>query len=327
MPCYHPITAYKAANQAKLVFSDTKSVRNKGIDVSHSLQIPCGQCIGCRLEKSRQWAMRCMHEAQLHSENCFVTLTYNEKYLPFDRSLNHRHFQLFFKRLRKKYPHKSIRFYMAGEYGSEKGRPHYHACIFGWSPSDKQYYKRTGSGSIIYTSKELDNLWSIKDKNTKKYDNIGFTSVGDVTFESAAYIARYIMDKQKGKLIMDDYGTQKWAPNDDQYITCNADGELQIKEPEYNQMSRRPGIAFEWFKKYKNDVFPNDYVVIRGQKVKPPKYYDKKLKEFDPFEYDDVVYERDKRAKLNIEDNSYERLLVKEQVVKAKLRQLKRTLT
>jgi hypothetical protein len=305
MACYHPITAYKAANQSKLVFSDTKSVRNKGIDVSHSFQIPCGQCIGCRLEKSRQWAMRCMHEAQMHENNCFITLTYDETHLPTDQSLHHRDFQLFIKRLRKRYPTSKIRYYMAGEYGENFGRPHYHACIFGFDFHDKKLWKRTPSGSLIYRSKDLETLWPF-----------GYSSIGDVNFESAAYVARYIMKKQTGKDSEKHY----------QYTQLST-GEIIQMQPEYNKMSLKPGIGAEWYKKYRSDVYPHDYVVVRGKKVRPPKYYDKKYKTDYPYEYDNLIYTRETRAKLNIADNTPERLAVKEQVTKARLQKLKRNLT
>ena len=301
MSCYHPITAYKAVNQSKLVFSDTRSVKNRGIDVSHSLQIPCGQCIGCRLEKSRQWAMRCMHEAQMHENNCFITLTYDDTHLPPDQSLHHRDFQLFIKRLRKRFRTSKIRYYMAGEYGENFGRPHYHACIFGFDFHDKKLWKRTSSGSFIYRSDDLEALWPF-----------GYSSIGDVNFESAAYVARYIMKKQTGKNSQNHYTDQETGV---------------IKNPEYNKMSLKPGIGYEWYKKYRSDVYPHDYVVIRGKKVKPPKFYDKKYKTDYPYEYDEILYNRDKSAKLNIADNTPERLAVKEQVLLAKLQKLKRTLT
>ncbi|AXL15186.1 replication initiator protein [Microviridae sp.] len=305
MPCYHPITAYKAANQTKLVFSDTRSVKNRGIDVSHSLQIPCGQCIGCRLEKSRQWAMRCMHEAQMHENNCFITLTYDDKHLPSDQSLHHRDFQLFIKRMRKRYPTSTIRYYMAGEYGENFGRPHYHACIFGFDFHDKKLWKRTSSGSFIYRSDDLETLWPF-----------GYSSIGDVNFESAAYVARYIMKKQTGKEAHKHY----------QYTSLET-GEIIQMQSEYNKMSLKPGIGAEWYKKYRSDVYPHDYVIVRGKKVRPPKFYDKKYKTDYPYEYDELLYKREQRAKLNLEDNTWERLAVKEQVTQAKLQKLKRTLT
>lgn len=155
--------------------------------VQDSLELPCGQCIGCRLERSRQWAMRCMHEASLYDQNSFITLTYDDSNIPNGGSLNYDDFQRFMKRLRK-YAGVRLRFYMGGEYGEQLSRPHYHACIFGYDFPDKIYYKKTSSGERIHTSKILQKLWPY-----------GLSSVGNVTFESAAYIARYCVQKVTGQ--------------------------------------------------------------------------------------------------------------------------------
>jgi len=104
-------------------------------------------------------------------------------------------------------------------------------------------------------------------------------------------------------------------------------GEIIQMMPEYNKMSLKPGIGAEWYKKYRSDVYPHDYVVIRGKKVRPPKYYDNKYKTDYPYEYDELLYKREQSAKLNFADNTLERLAIKEQVIRAKLQKLKRTLT
>lgn len=307
MACYHPINAFQCVD-GSIVFDETRKH-----DISRSLTLPCGKCIGCRLEKSRQWAMRCMHEAQLHENNCFITLTYDDKSLNGNYSLNYEDFQYFMKRFResvyRKYG-KKIRFYMAGEYGERFGRPHWHACIFGFDFPDKVPLKKTSSGSLIYKSDELASLWPY-----------GYSSIGDVTFESAAYVARYIMQKAvKSNMSPDEW---KWANTYSDIET----GEIKERVPEFNKMSLKPGIGADWYKKYRSDVYPHDYVIVRGQKVKPPKFYDKKYKLEYPYEYDEILYNREKSAKLNSEDNTPERLLVKEQVAQAKLSKLKRTLT
>lgn len=298
MACYHPISAYQCAD-GSIVFQERKR-----FDTVKSLNLPCGQCIGCRLERSRQWAMRCMHEAQLHEHNCFITLTYDDTHLPSDKSLDYRDFQLFVKRLRKKFGNAKIRYYMAGEYGENFGRPHFHACIFGHDFHDKKLWKRTPSGSLIYRSPDLEALWPF-----------GYSSIGDVNFESAAYVARYIMKKITGK-----GASEHYTELDEET------GEIIKRKPEFNKMSLKPGIGYEWYKKYRSDVYPHDYVVIRGQKVKPPKFYDKKYKNDYPYEFDELLYQREKRAKLNFADNIPERLAVKEQVTQAKLQKLKRNL-
>jgi hypothetical protein len=184
MACYKPLTAYQCADRS-IIWREIP-----GADVVRTLSLPCGQCVGCRLERSRQWAVRCMHEAQMHTSNCFITLTYAPEFIreAKDLSLNYEHFQLFMKRLRKRFTGKTIRFYMAGEYGELRDRPHFHACIFGLDFEDKKFLKRTETGSILYTSKILEELWPY-----------GYSSIGDVNFESAAYVARYIMKKVNGK--------------------------------------------------------------------------------------------------------------------------------
>ena len=299
MPCYYPLKAYQCLD-GHIVFYESKRH-----DTVKTLSLPCGQCIGCRLERSRQWAIRCMHEAQMHTQNCFITLTYNDAHLPSDKSLHYRHFQLFIKRLRKRYPGRKIRYYMAGEYGENFGRPHFHACLFGIDFDDKKLWKRTSANSMLYTSRDLEILWPF-----------GYSSVGDVTFESAAYVARYIMKKVTGKNAKEHY--TEIDPES---------GEIITRKPEFTKMSLKPGIGYEWYKQYTTDVYPHDYVVIRGKKVKPPKYYDKKYKIEQPYEFDELLYIREKNAKLHFEDNTPERLLVKEQVAKAKLQKLKRNLT
>jgi hypothetical protein len=311
MACYHPISAglsgYSTNSATGRVYRRVIFKKNDP-DIVQEVSLPCGQCIGCRLERSRQWALRCMHEAQLHENNCFITLTYDNTHLPGDQSLHHEDFQRFIKLLRHyawRKLGKKLRYYMAGEYGDNFGRPHYHACIFGIDFHDKKLWKRTSSGSLIYRSDILETLWPF-----------GYSSIGDVNFESAAYVARYIMKKQTGKE----------AKNHYQYSSLET-GEIIQMEPEYNKMSLKPGIGADWYKKYKNDVYPHDYVVLRGQKIKPPKYYDQLYKNDNPYEYEQILALRENGAKLNHADNTYDRLAVKEQVVKAKLRKLKRTLT
>jgi hypothetical protein len=297
MPCYHPLQGYRARGGKHIVFNP------KDGWIDQKVQVPCGQCIGCRLERSRQWAMRCMHEASLYEDNCFITLTYNNDHLPKDGSLHKEHFQKFMKRLRKKHQNKTIRFYHCGEYGEKFRRPHYHAILFNHDFGDKKLFK-TEKEIRLYTSKELEELWPY-----------GFNTIGDVTFESAAYTARYIMKKQTGK------SAEKHYENVDIET-----GEIHKILPEYNTMSRRPGIGTEWFKKYNKDVYPKDFVTIRGKKLKPPKFYDRMYEHQYPEDFEKI---KDKRLELmnkNWKDNTPDRLRQKEIVKKAQLDKLKRNL-
>jgi len=299
MSCVNPLKAYQCFDKS-IVFDEVRKH-----DIVRSLSLPCGQCVGCRLERSRQWAMRCMHEAQNHSNNCFITLTYDNTHLPSNGSLHYKDFQLFIKRLRKSLGNARIRYYMAGEYGENFGRPHFHACIFGHDFHDKKLWKRTPSGSLLYRSEHLETLWPF-----------GYSSVGDVNFESAAYVARYIMKKITGKKAHEHY--EQIDPES---------GEIVKRVPEFNKMSLKPGIGAEWYKKFKSDVYPHDYVVVRGKKMKPPKAYDKMYKKDNPYEYDELLYKREINAKLNPDNQDPKRLDAKRQILESRLSLLKRNLT
>lgn len=270
-----------------------------------AVTVPCGQCIGCRLERSRQWAMRCVHENQLHTESMFITLTYSDDHLPFDGGLRKEHFQKFMKRLRARYENRTIRYFHCGEYGSQGGRPHYHALIFGLDFVDKIFVQER-RGHRIYISPTLSELWPF-----------GLHEIGTVTFESAAYVARYIVDKVTGEAAADHY----------QSVDLN--GEIHSISPEYVTMSRRPGIGADWYEKYHSDVFPSDEVVIRGKTMKPPAYYDKLLEKQCVATYNRIKSRRTKEAnKPKAQANTTrERLDVREKVKKAQVKSLKRTIT
>lgn len=303
MPCYSPLHAFKGksndASKIAITFRRPSSWRGERLD------LPCGQCIGCRLERSRQWAVRCMHEASMHEENSFLTLTYDNSHLPSDGSLVLSDFQNFMKRLRKSIAPKRVRFYHCGEYGDQFKRPHYHALLFGHDFSDKKFF----SGSEerrVYTSGELSSLWPL-----------GFSVIGEVTFESAAYVARYVMKKVTGEKALDHYGG---------------------RAPEYTTMSRRPGIGASWFQKFRSDVYPHDRVIVRGHHTRPPRFYDSLLGKDDPSTLALLKIDREKDSNrfvtdvlssgrtVYVSDSSADRLLVKEIVKKAQISNLKRPL-
>lgn len=296
MPCYHPIKGWRARD-GSVTFAKNRSLRIPAT-------VKCGQCIGCRLDRSGAWALRCIQESQLYENNCFITLTYDDKNLPNGGTLEKRHFQLFMKRLRKKYG-SQIRFYMCGEYGEQFGRPHYHACIFNHDFEDKEAFKQTETGFVIYTSKELETIWPF-----------GFSSVGDLTFETAAYTARYILKKITGDSADDHY--QK---------TDIRTGEVVQVQPEYTTMSRRPGIGRQWYEKYKEDAYPSDFLTHKGKKLPIPKYYDSLFERSSPEDFERIKDSRMAKLKLRRKDLSPERLRAREQVKLAQISQLKRNLT
>ena len=278
MPCYHPLTGYKSrvvnpTGKRSIVFDVSQGFRDMPVE------LPCGQCIGCRLERSRQWAVRCMHEASVYRDNCWITLTYDPKFLPKDCSLNVKHFQDFFKRLRRKFG-SNIRFFHCGEYGDEGGRPHYHACVFNFDFPDRRYWKSV-NGYKYYVSQELNDLWGM-----------GHTCVGDLTFETAAYTARYIMKKVTGKNALHHY-------NNINLVT----GEIvSERRPEYVTMSRRPGIGRGWFDRFYGDIMINDSVVVKGKEMSPPKFYFNQFEVFFPSVAEDMKFRRLIRAKKNKRD-------------------------
>jgi len=290
VPCYHPLKAFRGRSGG-VVFKKEDSC---GV----SLDLPCGQCIGCRLERSRQWAVRIMHEASLHECNYFVTLTYRPECLPADLSLNKRHWQLFAKRLRKRVG--PFRLFHCGEYGETSGRPHYHACLFGIDFPDKVFYSESG-GNRLYTSELLDSLWSHGD-----------CKIGDLTFESAAYVARYVLKKVTGDAA------------EQHYSRCDSFGEVYSVLPEYCTMSRRPGIGFDWFRKYGSEVFPSDEVISRGFSSRPPRYYDSLLEVSEPSVFDLVKRKRVSNLSTHAADLTPARLRVRETCAKARVSRFRR---
>lgn len=328
MPCYHPVDCWYskerfASGKNKILYGyydPKKSINNN--PCTPDLRVPCRQCVGCRLAKSAEWATRCVNEADLYEKNSFITLTYAPEHVPKDMSLDHTHFQKFIKRLRKKYVPKcpypaghedreqwvtdnGIRYYMCGEYGDKYARPHFHALLFNHDFADKTLF-RVNNGEKLYRSESLEKLWPY-----------GYASIGNVTFKSAAYVARYIIKKANGSLAQAKY--TDWCP--DTGLILNE------RTPEYNQPSRNGGIGKRWLEKYKDDVYPNDYIITPdGRKVTPPKFYDTIYEAQFPLDMEEIKDKRLIKAEKHIDNNTPERLQVREQVANAKLSQLIRPL-
>jgi len=294
MTCYHPLKAVRLQDGGVSIKPASFS--------GPAFSVPCGRCIGCRLDRSRTWAIRCVHEASMYERNCFITLTYSDDHLPNFGALEKRPLQLFIKRLRKKFG-AGIRFYACGEYGEQLGRPHYHACLFNHDFDDKVLW-RVRDDCRLYTSAGLADLWTF-----------GFSTLGDVTFESAAYIARYVMKKINGDKAESHY--TRLVPET---------GELVSIPPEFTVMSRRPGIGRGWVDRYMSDLYPDDFCVVRGVKMKVPRYYALQHEKLDALvHYDEVVLPRREAAKASVH-NTPERLKVRETIALSRISQLKRTL-
>lgn len=261
--------------------------------------IPCGQCLHCRLERARQWAVRILHEAQLHDTNYFGTFTYAEEKRP--RELVHWHFQKFLKRARKRWG--PFRYFMCGEYGDRSGHAHYHACLFGLYLDDLKLHSRN-NGHTLYTSEKLDTTWSH-----------GHCTVGQITMESAQYVAAYCTKKIQGAEAREHY--TRFDPDT---------GEVWEQQPEYAQMSRRPGIAARWIAKYTDDVYNYDHVVINGREQKPPRYYDKYLERTNPERKWNLKAPRQRKAKQWKGGNNEQSLKAAEANTRARLKLKTRTI-
>lgn len=299
MPCYGPLQAFRPVGMTgRLVFDKRKS--HSGV----AINVPCGRCAGCKLEHSRQWAIRCMHELRSHhgAPSSFLTLTYEDRHLPPGRSLDLQHYQKFLKRLRSEIG-PGLRFFGCGEYGEKFGRPHYHLITFNYRPTDTKLLKR-GAEFNYYSSKSLDDLWGL-----------GNTIIGDVSFHSCGYVARYCMKKITGDKSAAHY---------------------QGRLPEFLTMSLKPGIGQNYFAKYHTEIYNHDSVIIDGHAAKPPRFYDNKFDQIDanmlrPIDQSKLSVIKRKRAKLARiffpkSERTNRRRVTSELVMLAKLKQKAKTL-
>lgn len=295
MACFHPITAYQPDGGGSLVFVDRGG---------RQVVIPCGQCIGCRLERARQWSVRVMHEAACHADNSFVTLTYDDDHVPYGGTLHYPHVQKFLRAVRRS--GRPFRFYVVGEYGPLFGRPHYHLCMFGLGWRDGRVPVSKGeSGELCYATPELSSFWPH-----------GFASVGELTAQSAMYIAKYCLKKTTGKASVAAY--ERLVPDT---------GEVISLVPEFSRMSLKPGIGGSWFDKFGSDVFPHDHVIVNGVKQRPPRYYSRLFSSSSSLSATlELEVSRYIASVACQEDSTPDRLAVREVVTHARLNRFSRNL-
>lgn len=283
MACFHPLKGFvtgenKLTGKNSIVVKphDTQFIMHGNKAIFDFIDIPCGKCIGCRLEYSRQWANRMMLELEYHDSAYFVTLTYSDDFLPkspvYDadtgeylyssKTLRKSDLSKFIKHVRKHFPNDKIRFFGAGEYGSKTLRPHYHVIIFGLHLDDLKVYKRNFQGDVLYNSEELSDCWSnyvgVRSDGSNYYDRVGHVVIGKVNWETCAYVSRYVTKKMSGSL-------EDWFT-------------YQNMESPFCLMSRNPGIGYQWYVDHPN-LFDYEYINLRvadkGLKFRPPKYFDK----------------------------------------------------
>lgn len=256
MTCYHPLHAFKTGlktdkgkdlyivdSHSSPSISLTEAEKKVGrrisplglktgrrgaeIHLEDYIEVPCGHCVGCRLDRSRDWALRCVAESMTHpKDTCFfVTLTYDDDHL---EALSKDTLQRFFKRLRH---YHDFRYFACGEHGSKTGRPHYHVIFFGLPLDDLKVWGH-GTDGILWTSETLSKYWPY-----------GNSMVAEMTFETAAYVARYALK----------------------------DSPL----PSFQLMSRRPGIGSEWITANLADIAETDkvYLPYGMHSQTPPRFY------------------------------------------------------
>lgn len=327
--CTHPIDAYRLRSLTKnnkntivpkksydrkiiLAKSDSEAKRLISDILDDDLKLPCGQCAECRLNYSREWATRCLLEAQEWKDNYFVTLTYDDEHLVFNdpvptqwftdvpgyggyyeyaydkekrkdafpiswqlpqgATLVKEHVSTFMKDVRRyfnyHFNHQNIRFYSCGEYGNLNLRPHYHLILFNFPVPDLQFFFSNFNGDAVYRSPLLEKIWGK-----------GFVTVGKMTWQSAAYVARYMMKKQKGT------GAEVYNQ--------------RVVEPEFSLMSRMPGIGKAYYEKHKDYIYEFDEINELGLNgpAKPCKYFDRLFDLNSPEAMKAIKAEREASAK------------------------------
>lgn len=264
MTCYFPMKAAKSAsvNDASGKRSMTFNTRYALIEGSLS-SLPCGRCIGCRLDRADGWGIRMAHEAHMFSHHVegkpgssFLTLTYAPEHLPTDNSIRKPVLQKFVQDLRNQHRGQALRFYGCGEYGSRTGRAHYHVVVFGTAfLKDRTFYCTGKHGHRYYRSETLSKAWPY-----------GNADISDVSYSSARYVAGYVTKKISGDIAAEHY-----------YRPSPVDGEFYSVEPEFSLMSLHPGLGASFFKAFKSDIFPADECIVNGRAHKVPRFYDNQL--------------------------------------------------
>lgn len=295
MACFKPLSVWQdTGNTNSITF-----VRDTSKPQLPS-KLPCGQCIGCRLDSRTDWCTRLLHESQLHVHAMFVTCTYAPEHLPEHETLVKQHPRSFIRAIRQHLSRNGlgkIRYFTAAEYGDQTKRPHYHILIFGHWFNDLKPYSGTGQHTL-YMSDTLNNLWGK-----------GSVIVGSVTPSSINYCTGYVTKKLTG-----DFSLQAYQRVDTET------GEVVQVEPEFMTMSTRPGIGFGFYEKFTSDFYPSDSCIVAGTPRKVPKYYDRKHGEVKPEQLEQIKLSRIDSAKNFKFDNTVERLSQREQCRLARLK-------
>lgn len=254
------------------------------------------------MEYTKQWATRCVHEAQYHARSCFVTLTYSDQNLPAYGQLHKEHLQKFLRSLRKR--GFKLRYFACGEYGDQYDRPHYHALLFGVWPADAYEWRSKGKYKY-FRSPTFELAWPH-----------GFVEFSDVSRKNCEYVAGYIRKKRTKS------STDYW----DRYERTAHDGALYYLEPEFSLMSKKPGIGERWIADHWKETYTHDSIILDGREWPVPEYYDKWLKKNRPGVWESVLECR--KAYILSEDTTTDeklrQLKNKEKNIMSRNRHLKR---
>ena len=311
MRCTKPLRAYKLNTRHPKTGKNVVVVvkNNSGYfpdNIKEAIHVPCGRCMECRLERSRVWAIRCMHELQMYDlrkeESYFLTLTYDDKKVEHNNNLHPDHLRDFWKRLRK--TGYKFKYFACGEYGDRTDRPHYHAIVFGLTIPDRRYYNHS-NGYNLYNSETIERIWMH-----------GNVIIGNVTFESCAYVARYITKKRLGKN----------ADKEVREVDHETGEIIDERFPEFTRMSM--GIGKDFLQRFSSDIYKkgcDGTVYIRGGVASTaPRYYDVKTEEVDRILIEGIKEKRKEVASKK--QINRDRLHAREKIAVQKEKLLKRTI-
>lgn len=313
MSCFYPLWGKPPTTEGgKTTFSALAPTTATGVKANQNyglMPIPCGHCYGCRSDQRLQWTIRNTHEASLHQDTTFLTLTIDDEHLPWHGSLDRALLQNFLKRLRHECnrvhnptyrnsrpntisnAETRIRFFACGEYGTTTKRAHYHALLYNMWPRDAQVY-----GADTYTSSTMSELW--------KEGSHQFSRVNP---DRIAYVCGYTVKKMGTIRDRTAYG-----------VVDPETGEYFERQPEFAVMSRRPGIGAGWFEKFNKDL-RRGYLHHEGSKVTVPRFYERKYQETYPEEVEERKLLRAKlRDQHDPKEQTLRRLADKEAVKRSK---------
>lgn len=334
MSCYKPlIRLYNPDNKeisgrvySLARFSEMSGKQLKYEDLMYRqdvMLIPCGQCIGCRIRQREDWTTRIELEAKDYpkDEVWFITLTYDDEHVPgmilktgeimrkvqyvwkpgeeqpeSVQTLMYPDIQNFLKRLRKAYRGK-LRYFVAGEYGEQTARPHYHMILYGWKPTDlENLYKIHHNG--YYTSKWMVNLWGM-----------GQIQIAQAVPETYRYVAGYVTKKM-------------YEINEEK---ANVYYNLGQQKP-FACMSLKPGLGDSYYQKHKNEIWKQGYIqCTNGKQAQIPRYYEKKMEAENPERLWKIKQKRQEKSieanRLKYEGTDFaEQCRTKERVIKKQMK-------